>query len=203
MITFTEKARAKVTAFMAANNKPGAALRIIAHPSGAGFTYNFSLEDYDAEKPNDALIRDGGFVTRIDPESAKCLNGATVDWKEEAGKTGFSVLNPNSPIPPSTPEELKANILDAIKTVFDPEIPMVNIYDLGLIYDVVIGSDNQVTVRMTLTAPNCPAAEQLPSEVQMKTKAVPGVKEAKIDLVFDPPWTPEKMSESARLALGF
>ena len=92
-------------------------------------------------------------------------------------------------------------ILAAIKTVFDPEIP-VNIYDLGLIYEVIVEASGVVGVRMTLTAPACPAAQWLPGQVEQKVKAVEGVAEARVDVVFDPPWTRERMSDAAKLQLG-
>ena len=97
--------------------------------------------------------------------------------------------------------ELGPGVLAAIKTVFDPEIP-VNIYDLGLIYDVVVTADSVVGVRMTLTAPGCPAAQWLPGQVEQKAKAVEVVADALVDVVFDPPWTKDKMSEAAKLQLG-
>jgi FeS assembly SUF system protein len=96
---------------------------------------------------------------------------------------------------------LEAQVVEAIKTCFDPEIP-VNIYELGLIYGITVDPARGVEVRMTLTSPNCPAAGTLPGEVLEKVKSVPGVKDAKVDVVFDPPWDPSKMSEAARLELG-
>jgi FeS assembly SUF system protein len=96
---------------------------------------------------------------------------------------------------------LEPAIVTAIKTVFDPEIP-VNIYDLGLIYDVVVDATGVAGVRMTLTAPGCPAAQWLPSQVEQKVKAVEGIVDARVDVVFDPPWTKDRMSEAAKLQLG-
>jgi FeS assembly SUF system protein len=92
-------------------------------------------------------------------------------------------------------------VLDALSTVFDPEIP-VNIKEMGLIYDVLVDKDGRVGVRMTLTAPACPAAQSLPVEVRNKAAAVPGVADAKVEIVWDPPWTKEMMSEAAKLQLG-
>jgi len=92
-------------------------------------------------------------------------------------------------------------VVAAMKTVFDPEIP-VNIYDLGLIYDVVVDSSSTVGIRMTLTAPNCPAAQWLPGQVVEKVKAVPGVEDVRMDVVFDPPWDRDRMSDAAKLQLG-
>jgi len=102
---------------------------------------------------------------------------------------------------PARLAELQPSILAAIKTVFDPEIP-VNIYDLGLIYDVLVDASSVVGVRMTLTAPNCPAAQWLPGQVEQKVKAVDGVTDARVDVVFDPPWDRERMSDAAKLQLG-
>jgi FeS assembly SUF system protein len=96
---------------------------------------------------------------------------------------------------------LKPAILDAIRTVFDPEIP-VNIWELGLIYDVFVDPNGVAAVRMTLTAPGCPAAQSLPVEVARKVKAVPGVADAKVDVVWEPAWTKDRMSDVAKLQLG-
>ena len=96
---------------------------------------------------------------------------------------------------------LEPAIIAAIKTVFDPEIP-VNIHDLGLIYEVLVDAAGVAGVRMTLTAPACPAAQWLPGQVEQKVKAVDGVTDARVDVVFDPPWTKDRMSEAAKLQLG-
>jgi len=98
-------------------------------------------------------------------------------------------------------DDLKQRIIDAVKTVFDPEIP-VNIWEVGLIYGVEVDGDGRATVTMTLTSPMCPVAESLPVEVEQKVNAVDGVTAAKIDLVWDPPWNPDMMSEAAKLELG-
>lgn len=97
--------------------------------------------------------------------------------------------------------DFKDEIISLLRTVFDPEIP-VNIYDLGLIYDIDLGKNGRVVIKMTLTSPNCPVAESLPVEVEDKVANLPGVMEAKVNLVFDPPWTKEMMSEEARLELN-
>jgi FeS assembly SUF system protein len=102
---------------------------------------------------------------------------------------------------PSRTAALKDPIVEAIRTVFDPEIP-VNIHDLGLIYDVIVDASNVVGIRMTLTAPACAAAQVLPEQVRRAVAAVPGVADVKVDVVWDPPWSPERMSEAARLQLG-
>ena len=102
---------------------------------------------------------------------------------------------------PARSADLQPRIVAAIKTVFDPEIP-VNIYDLGLIYEILVDAASIVGVRMTLTAPNCPAAQWLPGQVEQKVKAVEGVADARVDVVFDPPWDRDKMSDAAKLQLG-
>ncbi len=97
---------------------------------------------------------------------------------------------------------LEEKIVKMLKTVYDPEIP-VNIYDLGLIYGVEVDDDNNVLIRMTLTAPACPAADFIMEDVQMKVESVEGVKSVEVKLVFDPPWDKDMMSEEAKLELGF
>jgi FeS assembly SUF system protein len=97
--------------------------------------------------------------------------------------------------------ELREAIIEALRTVFDPEIP-VNVYDLGLIYEINISNENKVHVLMTLTSPNCPVAESLPREIREKTLSVDGVNEAEIELTFEPPWDQEMLSEEAKLELG-
>lgn len=98
-------------------------------------------------------------------------------------------------------EQLKENIVLALKQVFDPEIP-VNIYDLGLIYDIAI-QEGHVHIQMTLTSPGCPVAQTFPGTVEQAVNQVAGVNDCTVELVWDPPWTQEKMSEAARLELGF
>ena len=97
--------------------------------------------------------------------------------------------------------DLGPKVIEALKRVFDPEIP-VNIYDLGLIYDVLVDADRQVGVRMTLTAPACPAAQTLPGEARDAARSVEGVTSAQVEIVFDPPWSMERMGDAAKLQLG-
>ena len=99
-------------------------------------------------------------------------------------------------------EELSTKVVDMLKTCYDPEIP-VDIWELGLIYEVNVNETNDVVVTMTLTSPSCPVAESLPVEVEQKIKDLEGVTSAKINLTFDPPWEKEMMSEVAQLELGF
>lgn len=116
----------------------------------------------------------------------------------DAGGAGeFSPLIPD----PAQTEALKPRIIEAISTVYDPEIP-VNIWELGLIYEIVVDAAGVAGVQMTLTAPGCPAAQVLPVEVADRVKAVPGVTDAKVDVVWEPAWTKDRMSEAAKLQLG-
>ncbi len=97
--------------------------------------------------------------------------------------------------------ELGPKVIEALKRVFDPEIP-VNIYELGLVYDVLVDADRKVGVRMTLTAPACPAAQTLPGEVRDAARSVEGVASAQVEIVFEPTWTMERMTDAAKLQLG-
>lgn len=99
-------------------------------------------------------------------------------------------------------KEIEGRVVEALKTVYDPEIP-VDIWELGLIYGIDVSADHDVTVRMTLTSPSCPAAEAIPPEVEQKVAAVEGVRSARAEIVWEPIWTKEMMSEVARLKLGF
>ena len=112
-----------------------------------------------------------------------------------ASKAGTVVSDPLNTV------KLKPQVIEAVSTVYDPEIP-VNIYELGLIYDITVDAAGLVGIRMTLTSPACPAAQSLPVEVSDKVKAIPGVTDAKVDVVWDPPWDKDRMSEAAKLQLG-
>ena len=114
---------------------------------------------------------------------------------------GFLQKKPES-LPASAPGgELYEAVVDALKEIYDPEIP-VNIYDLGLIYGVDVDDEGGVVVTMTLTTPHCPVAETMPGEVELRAASVPGVRDAEVNLVWDPPWGPDKMTDEARLELG-
>lgn len=99
-------------------------------------------------------------------------------------------------------KQLEDTIITVIKTIYDPEIP-VDIYELGLIYDIAINDDREVNISMTLTSPSCPVAESLPAEVEQKVKGIEAVKDARVEITFEPPWDKEMMSEEAQLELGF
>ncbi len=97
--------------------------------------------------------------------------------------------------------KFQPQLIDALSKVFDPEIP-VNIYELGLVYDIDVDTDSNVRIRMTLTAPACPAAQTIPVDVERRAREVPDVKDVKVEVVWDPPWTRDRMSDAAKLTLG-
>ncbi|GAB4335212.1 MAG: SUF system Fe-S cluster assembly protein [Calditrichia bacterium] len=98
-------------------------------------------------------------------------------------------------------EQLKEKIIEVMRTIYDPEIP-VNIYDLGLVYDIEIDDDNQAFIKMTLTSPACPVAESLPPQVRDAVKSVIGIKDATVEVVWDPPWSTDMMTDEAKVELG-
>jgi FeS assembly SUF system protein len=116
---------------------------------------------------------------------------------------GFLAQKPEPAVPGEAAPggDLYEAVIDALKDIYDPEIP-VNIYDLGLIYDVEITPDHHALIKMTLTTPHCPVAESMPGEVELRVGTVPGVGHAEVELVWDPPWDPQKMSDEAKLELG-
>jgi FeS assembly SUF system protein len=114
---------------------------------------------------------------------------------------GFLKATPPPASPAAPGGALYEAVIDALKDIYDPEIP-VNIYDLGLIYGVEATDDGDVSVTMTLTTPHCPVAESMPGEVELRVGSVPGVRDAEVNLVWDPPWGPDKMTDEARLELG-
>jgi FeS assembly SUF system protein len=130
------------------------------------------------------------------------------DGKEEQSMTSAPLVV-DEPTPAAEPvilapdeiEQLRGRIIDVLYTCFDPEIP-VNIYELGLIYDLIIKPDGHINILMTLTTPACPVAGSLPGEVERKVQPLPGVGSVKVDLVWDPPWDKSRMSEAAKLQLG-
>ena len=101
----------------------------------------------------------------------------------------------------SSVQETEQNVVQVLRTIYDPEIP-VNIYEMGLIYNIDVAPMGIVNIRMTLTSPSCPAAESLPPEVKAKVAAIPGVSDANVEVVWEPTWTPDRMSEAAKLELG-
>jgi FeS assembly SUF system protein len=133
---------------------------------------------------------------RVVPESAS----ETLERKKDY-LAGFLAQKPAEASAAEPGGDLYEAVVDALKDIYDPEIP-VNIYDLGLIYGVEITPENHAKVTMTLTTPHCPVAESMPGEVELRVGSVPGVGDAEVSLVWDPPWDPSKMTDEARLELG-
>jgi FeS assembly SUF system protein len=126
-------------------------------------------------------------------------------WKTEALTAPIPEATGDKPeVGPADPAQtaaLQGRVIEALKTVYDPEIP-VDIYELGLIYEIIADAERRVLVKMTLTSPACPSAQQIPSEVRYKVKALPEVTDAWVEIVWEPPWDKDRMSEAAKLALG-
>ncbi len=125
----------------------------------------------------------------------------TNEAKTEAKPAAADAVERQSAIPPGEMTRLTDEIVSALKTIYDPEIPA-DIYELGLIYKVDIDDDRMVNIEMTLTSPNCPSAEQLPQQIENAVAGVPGVREAKVNIVWNPPWDPSRMSDEARTELN-
>jgi len=134
------------------------------------------------------------------PDSAVETDAEKLERKRDY-LDGFLSEKPQAASPGEPGGDLYESVVGALKEIFDPEIP-VNIYDLGLIYGVDVSDDASVMVTMTLTTPHCPVAESMPGEVELRVASVPGVRDAEVSLVWDPPWDMGKMSDEARLELG-
>ncbi len=141
-----------------------------------------------AEKPPRARVEDAIDADDVAPRTRDYLDG-------------FLAAKPASGPVGGEGSDLQADVIEALREIFDPEIP-VNIYDLGLIYGVEVDENRDATVTMTLTTPHCPVAESMPGEVELRVSSVPGIRDAEVNLVWDPPWGPHKMSDEARLELG-
>ena len=126
--------------------------------------------------------------------------GKSAKSDEDGAETSAEV--PAAPPETARDVDLEMRVADALRLIYDPEIP-VNIYDLGLIYDIIADADGNVRGVMTLTTPHCPVAESLPSEVEIKARDIDGVRDVTVEVVWDPPWDQTMMSEAARLELGF
>jgi len=148
--------------------------------------------DMTTSKPPRARVSDA-----VDPDTAPQAEAPRArDYLDGflAAKTGDLPVGGDG-------SELQADVIAALREIFDPEIP-VNIYDLGLIYGVEVDDNRDATVTMTLTTPHCPVAESMPGEIELRVSSVPGIRDAEVVLVWDPPWGPHKMSDEARLELG-
>jgi FeS assembly SUF system protein len=156
-------------------------------------TRSFKVEEVDGVTPPPrARVGDAGGA----PETA----GEKLERKRDYLE-GFLAEKPDNGAPGEPGGEIYEGVITALKEIFDPEIP-VNIYDLGLIYGVDVSGEGGVAVTMTLTTPHCPVAESLPGEVELRVAAVPGVRDAEVNIVWDPPWDMGKMSDEAKLELG-
>lgn len=135
------------------------------------------------------------------PARARVADAASEPGRERDYLDGFLKQQPAALTPGEPGGSIYDAVIDALKEIYDPEIP-VNIYDLGLIYGVDVTDGGHVVVTMTLTTPHCPVAESMPGEVEMRVGAVPGTGDVEVNLVWDPPWDPQKMSDEAKLELG-
>ena len=157
---------------------------------------SFRVEEVDAAPPVPRARVEDTPLPETTPETA----GEKLERKKDYLE-GFLTAQPTG-IPAGQPGgDLYEAIIAALRDIFDPEIP-VNIYDLGLIYGVEVTEDATAKVTMTLTTPHCPVAESMPGEVELRVSSVPGIRDAEVVLVWDPPWDPAKMSDEARLELG-
>jgi metal-sulfur cluster biosynthetic enzyme/Fe-S cluster assembly iron-binding protein IscA len=168
----------------------------------------------DRVSERDLRVEVGGIPFAVDPGSRPFLDEARVDYLSTAQGSGFSVTGPNAPAPagadeaPSAPPPATADgsfdaaARAALKKVYDPEIPM-NIVDLGLVYALELSPEGVAKVRITLTTPGCPVIDMLLDQVRGAVAALPGVASVDVDVVWDPPWSPERMSEFAKRQLGF
>lgn len=145
-----------------------------------------------ADKPPRARVEDA-----IDPDAVPASEAP----RQRDYLDGFLAAKPAEGSIGGAGSDLQAAVIEALREIYDPEIP-VNIYDLGLIYGVEVDDNADATVTMTLTTPHCPVAESMPGEVEMRVSSVPGIRDAEVNLVWDPPWGPHKMSDEARLELG-
>jgi cysteine desulfuration protein SufE len=160
------------------------------------------LKVYDNQTPADILAANEDFIEQIGLKENLSPTRANGLVSMIATIKAYAAQYKDAPAAPKkTGAELEPDIIAALRNVYDPEIP-VNVYDLGLIYEIQADADGVVFVKMTLTAPNCPIADDVVAQVQEAVADVPGVKEVQVDLVFEPEWTTDRMSEEAKLELG-
>ena len=160
------------------------------------------LKVYDNQTPADILAANEDFIEQIGLKENLSPTRANGLVSMIASIKAYAASFQNAPAAPKKAgAELEPDIIVALRNVYDPEIP-VNVYDLGLIYEIQADADGVVFIKMTLTAPNCPIADEVVAQVQEAVADVPGVKEVQVDLVFEPEWTTDRMSEEAKLELG-
>jgi len=152
--------------------------------------------DMPVSKPPRARVEDA-----IDHDSAPAPESASTAPRSRDYLDGFLAAKTGNAPTGGDGSDLQADVIAALREIYDPEIP-VNIYDLGLIYGVEVDDDADAIVTMTLTTPHCPVAESMPGEIELRVSSVPGIRDAEVVLVWDPPWGPHKMSDEARLELG-
>ncbi|NNC72353.1 MAG: SUF system Fe-S cluster assembly protein [Sphingomonadaceae bacterium] len=163
------------------------------------------IEEVDTvDTPAKARVEDAASETGREPIAAPSPFEAESDRDKMERKKdyleGFLAQTPSEDADAGS-GDLREDVIAALKDIYDPEIP-VNIYDLGLIYGVEVTDNAEAIVTMTLTTPHCPVAESMPGEIELRVGSVPGVGHAEVNLVWDPPWSPEKMTDEARLELG-
>jgi metal-sulfur cluster biosynthetic enzyme/Fe-S cluster assembly iron-binding protein IscA len=174
----------------------------------------------DRPSPRDRPQTVDGLLLLVDEASVRFLRDAEIRYRREANPPGFEVVGPflparapdapapGAPSPPAegatggAPAELEEKVRTALRNVYDPEIPM-NIVDLGLIYGIERGADGALRIRMTMTSPGCPAVEELVREVETQARTASGAPSVKVEIVWEPPWGPERMTEFARRQFGY
>lgn len=165
-------------------------------------TRKFAVEEVDGvEKPARARVEDARDDVVAAPSPFEAESAAARLERKRDYLEGFLAQQPAPPPKGGAGGDLQAAVIEVLKEIYDPEIP-VNIYDLGLIYGVDVTEDGHAVVTMTLTTPHCPVAESMPGEIELQVGSVPGVGHAEVNLVWDPPWDPGKMSDEAKLELG-
>ncbi|HEY0411826.1 MAG TPA: SUF system Fe-S cluster assembly protein [Allosphingosinicella sp.] len=137
----------------------------------------------------------------VSPPKARVADAVETFERKRDYLEGFLAHKPAEQAAEAPGGDLYEGVIEALKDIYDPEIP-VNIYDLGLIYDVEITPEHHAKIKMTLTTPHCPVAESMPGEVELRVGSVPGIGDAEVELVWDPPWDPQKMTDEAKLELG-
>ena len=155
--------------------------------------FSFLKSDKDSTPAENAAVAE---------TSAPALDTSALTAPPAEDRTAEAGASSIGPLDPENTAAFQQLVIDQIKTVFDPEIP-VDIYELGLIYEIIVDADKRVLVNMTLTSPACPSAQQIPNEVRWKVKSIPGVTDAFVEVVWEPAWTKDRMSEAAKLQLGF